>query len=115
MCLSPAATLVFQFISDCSLQTDLAVLILAVMRKTMTAKLIETLPLPKGKRLEVRDIYLPGLVLRVSKTGAKVWYATPRVDGRPKRIKIGAYANWASKYRWAAKETVTTTPPSKPS
>jgi integrase len=61
------------------------------MRKTMTAKLIETLPLPMGKRLEVRDIYLPGLVLRVSKNGSKVWYATPRVDGRPKRIKIGTY------------------------
>jgi hypothetical protein len=53
--------------------------------------LIETLPLPTGKRLEVRDVYLPGLVLRVSKTGAKVWYATPRVDGRPQRIKIGNY------------------------
>lgn len=61
------------------------------MRKNVTAKLIETLSLPTGKRLEVREIYLSSLVLRVSRRGAKVWYVTPRADGMSKYIKIGTY------------------------
>jgi len=62
-----------------------------VMRKKLTAKTIDALPPAKGKRYEVRDAMLPGLHIRVSATGAKVWYLAARVDGRLRRIKLGAY------------------------
>lgn len=61
------------------------------MRKKLTTKTIEALPPAKGKRYEVRDTVLPGLHIRVSATGGKVWYLATRVDGRMRRIKLGAY------------------------
>jgi len=61
------------------------------MRKRLTTKLIDTLPPAEGKRYEVRDTLLPGLHIRVSATGAKVWYLATRVDGHMRRIKLGTY------------------------
>lgn len=61
------------------------------MRKKLTAKTIDALPPANGKRYEVRDAMLPGLHIRVSATGAKVWYLAARFDGRLRRIKLGAY------------------------
>ena len=66
-------------------------LILRVMKKKLTPKLIEHLPPASGKRYEVRDELLTGLLLRVSATGAKVWYLTTRIDGRSRRIKLGSW------------------------
>jgi hypothetical protein len=43
------------------------------------------------KRYEVRDTLVPGLHIRVSATGGKVWYLAVRVEGRMRRIKIGNY------------------------
>jgi hypothetical protein len=34
---------------------------------------------------------LTGLLLRVSATGAKVWYLATRIDGRSRRIKLGSW------------------------
>lgn len=61
------------------------------MRRKLTTKTIEALPPAKGKRYEVRDTVLPGLHIRVSATGGKVWYLAARVDGRLRRIKLGSY------------------------
>jgi hypothetical protein len=61
------------------------------MRKKLTTKTIDALPPAKSKRYEVRDAVLPGLHLRVSITGGKVWNLATRVDGRLRRIKIGTY------------------------
>lgn len=62
-----------------------------VMRKKLTTKMIDALPLSKGKRYEVRDTVLPGLHIRVSATGGKVWNLATRIEGRMRRIKLGAY------------------------
>lgn len=64
---------------------------LGAMRKAMTSKLLDGLKPAEGKRYEVRDTLIVGLLLRVSKTGGKVWYVTPRVEGKSCRIKIGRY------------------------
>jgi hypothetical protein len=61
------------------------------MREKLTPKSIDGLKPAERKRYEVRDTILVGLLLRVSKRGAKIWYAMPRVGGRNKRIKIGSY------------------------
>lgn len=62
-----------------------------VMRKKLTTKTIDALPPAKGKRYEVRDTVLPGLHIRVSVKGGKVWYLATRIEGRMRRIKLGAY------------------------
>jgi integrase len=62
-----------------------------VMKKKLTPKTIDALPPATGKRYEVRDALLPGLHLRVSATGGKIFGVSRRVDGRMKRIRIGAY------------------------
>lgn len=62
-----------------------------VMRKKLTTKTIDALPPAKAKRYEVRDTVLPGLHIRVSAKGGKVWYLSTRVEGRMRRIKLGAY------------------------
>ena len=66
-------------------------LILDGMKKKLTPKSIDALPPATGKRYEVHDQSLPGLHLRVSATGGKVFGVSRRIDGRMKRIRIGAY------------------------
>lgn len=61
------------------------------MQKKLTTKTLDALPPSKGKRYEVRDALLPGLHIRVSSAGRKVWYLSTRVNQRMRRIKIGAY------------------------
>jgi hypothetical protein len=62
-------------------------LILGGMKKKLTPKSIDALPPATVKRYEVHDTLLPGLHLRVSATGGKVFYVSRRVAGR---IRIGA-------------------------
>jgi integrase len=64
---------------------------LSDMRKKLTPKLIDSLPPASGKRYEVRDELLTGLLVRVSSTGGKVWYTSCRINGKLRRIKIGTY------------------------
>lgn len=59
--------------------------------RQLTPKTIEALPPAQGKRYEVRDVLLPGLHLRVSASGSKVFYLSKRVDHRMRRIKVGAW------------------------
>lgn len=61
------------------------------MKRRLTPKTIDGLPAATGKRYEVHDALLPGLHLRVSATGGKVFYISKRVNGCMKRIRIGAY------------------------
>lgn len=60
-------------------------------RRTLTPKTIGSLPAAEFKRYEVRDKLTPGLLLRVSDTGLKVFYVSKRVNGRMRRFKIGPY------------------------
>lgn len=62
-----------------------------LMKQTLTTKSIDALKPATAKRYEVRDIGTPGLHLRVSVTGAKVFYLSARANGQRRRIKIGPY------------------------
>ncbi|NRG17570.1 tyrosine-type recombinase/integrase [Rhizobiales bacterium] len=61
------------------------------MKRRLTPKTIDALPPAVNKRYEVHDQLLPGLHLRVSATGGKVFYISTRINGRMKRIKIGTW------------------------
>jgi integrase len=61
------------------------------MRKKLTTKTIDSLPPATGKRYEVRDALVPGLHIRVSVNGRKVWYLSARIGGRMRRMKLGSY------------------------
>jgi hypothetical protein len=61
------------------------------MRKKLTPRLIDSLPLPIASRYEVRDELVIGLLIRVSASGGKVWYTTCRIKGKARRIRIGTY------------------------
>ena len=61
------------------------------MKKLLTTKTIDALKPPSKKRDEVRDVKSAGLVLRVSRTGTKVWYFTKRINREIYCIKIGEY------------------------
>lgn len=61
------------------------------MQKKLTPRSIDALPPATQKRYEVRDTLLPGLHLRVSATGGKVFNVSKRVNGQMKRIKIGSW------------------------
>ncbi len=61
------------------------------MRKKLTPKLLDNLSPAEVKRYEIRDELVRGLLIRVSRTGGKVWYLATRVDGVLRRIKLGTY------------------------
>ncbi|PLX37582.1 MAG: integrase [Hyphomicrobiales bacterium] len=61
------------------------------MKRRLTPKTIDALPPAVNKRYEVHDKLLPGLHLRVSATGGKVFYVSKRINGHMKRIKIGSW------------------------
>ena len=61
------------------------------MKRRLTPKTIDALPPAVNKRYEVHDQLLPGLHLRVSATGGKVFYVSKRINGHMKRIKIGSW------------------------
>ncbi len=52
---------------------------------------IDALPPAVNKRYEVHGQLLPGLHLRVSATGGKVFCVSKRINGRMKRITIGTW------------------------
>ena len=61
------------------------------MKQMLTTKSLDALPPATTKRYEVRDQKTNGLHVRVSTTGAKVFYTMVRPNGSRKRIKIGPY------------------------
>jgi len=61
------------------------------MEQILTTKSLDALKPATTKRYEIRDPKTPGLHVRVSTTGAKVFYTMVRPNGSRKRIKIGPY------------------------
>jgi hypothetical protein len=61
------------------------------MRQKLTARLVETLPTPKVRRIEVHDELLPGLRLRVFPTGRKTWSVVGRIGREQVRHTLGRY------------------------
>jgi integrase len=61
--------------------------------RPLNDKLCTSLNAPDGRRLDVRDGKVRGLVLRVSPDGGKAWSVLYRrkIDGRRRRATLGAY------------------------
>ena len=60
------------------------------MQKALTAKTLYALK-PSAKRYEVHDLYCPGLTVRVSVGGQKVFSVKFRYGLKQKRQKLGVY------------------------
>lgn len=60
------------------------------MRQALTAKSLDALK-PKPKRYEVHDVYCPGMSVRVSAQGQKVFTVKFRYGLAQKRMKLGVY------------------------
>ncbi|MDQ3796023.1 MAG: Arm DNA-binding domain-containing protein, partial [Pseudomonadota bacterium] len=57
-----------------------------------TKRALDTLPLPEpGKRLEVYDNKIRGLLIRVTSNGTKSFTAYRRLNGKPQWVKLGRY------------------------
>jgi integrase len=56
-----------------------------------TKRSIEALVLPSTDRVYVYDSKSPGLCLCLTATGQRTWYRYGRIDGQPKRYRIGPY------------------------
>lgn len=57
----------------------------------LTATAVEKLNPPATGRKDVYDAEVPGLVLRLSSSGVKSWSFTYRVEGKPRRLTLGAF------------------------
>ncbi|MFZ1935331.1 MAG: site-specific integrase [Thermoguttaceae bacterium] len=62
-----------------------------ITRFRFSKQRVEALPIPADGRAEYRDITTPGLVLRVTATGARSFSLFRRVNGRPARVTLGAF------------------------
>jgi len=60
------------------------------MQQALTSKSLEALK-PQAKRYEVHDIYCPGMSVRVSAKGQKVFTVKFRYGLAQKRMKLGVY------------------------
>ena len=60
-------------------------------RLRFSKRRIEALPTPAIGRAEYRDLATPGLVLRITSTGAKSFSLFRRVKGQPARVTLGSY------------------------
>lgn len=60
------------------------------MRQALTAKALDALK-PQAKRYEVHDVYCPGMSVRVSARGQKVFTVKFRYGLAQKRMKLGVY------------------------
>ena len=60
------------------------------MRKALTSKTLEALK-PQVKRYEVHDVYCPGMSVRISTQGQKVFSVKFRYGLAQKRMKLGIY------------------------
>lgn len=61
------------------------------MKQMLTTKSLDAMSPATTKRYEVRDQKVNGLHVRVSTTGAKVFYTMARPNGSRRRVKIGPY------------------------
>lgn len=61
------------------------------MKQKLTIKFIETRKPDPFKRVDYRDTVVPGLVLRVNKSGTKTFSFHKRINGKMKRLTIGQF------------------------
>lgn len=62
------------------------------MATKLTAAAINRLPAaPSGKRIERPDALAPGLELRINDKGRKDWLVRYRIDGRQRKMALGAW------------------------
>ena len=61
------------------------------MKRKLTTKFIEGLKPNPSKRVDIRDAVMPGLVIRVSKSGTKTFSFHKRINGTMRRLTIGRY------------------------
>lgn len=61
------------------------------MKKRFTAKTIENLKAPDGKRISVFDELTPGFGVRISKSGRKSWFLVYRLHSQQHRLTLGHY------------------------
>jgi hypothetical protein len=61
------------------------------MKQILTTKSLDEMKPAAAKRYEVRDAKTPSLHVRVSTTGARMFYTMSRANGKRRRIKIGPY------------------------
>jgi integrase len=61
------------------------------MKQKLTTKFIETRKPDPSKRVAYRDTVVPGLVLRVNKSGTKTFSFHKRISGKMKRLTIGQF------------------------
>lgn len=60
--------------------------------KKLTERQVATIQAPPGKRAEIFDSQVPGLILRVTDSGRKTWAVRYRtVDNRQPRLTLGTY------------------------
>ncbi len=59
--------------------------------QVLSDKLIKSLRPPEAGQLEIFDTILPGFGIRVSQGGRKAWILLYRVNGRKRRMTLGAY------------------------
>ena len=64
--------------------------------ENLTDRFVESLRKSDGRRTEVRDAKVRGLILRVSATGHKTWSVLYRrqTDGRRRRYTVGSYPHF---------------------
>ena len=61
------------------------------MKQKLTTKFIETRKPDPTKRVDYRDNVVPGLVLRVNKSGSKTFSFHKRINGKMTRLTIGKF------------------------
>lgn len=61
------------------------------MKQKLSTKFIESQKPDPRKRLDFRDVAMPGLVLRVSISGTKTFRIHKRINGKMRRVTIGRF------------------------
>jgi len=60
-------------------------------RKRLTKRTIDAIPIPESGRTTVFDQDVRGFYIETTATGARSFYLYRKVDGRPRRVRLGAY------------------------
>ena len=64
-------------------------------RKRLTKRTIAAIPIPAGGRSAVFDTDVRGFYIETTATGAQSFYLYRKVNGRPRRIRLGGYPELA--------------------
>ena len=64
-------------------------------RKRLTKRTIASIPIPASGRSSVFDTDVRGFYIETTSTGAQSFYLYRKVNGRPRRIRLGGYPELA--------------------